>query len=445
LGPAFDDILPIMTPSQSSARSPRVLLIEPCFENYGGYYRASGIARALALSGYQVDLLISSRTRFTLKIEKQVVNARLTIYKLPRLQFNAWFTGRFLRAFVAMGFFLFRRYDIIHLFAIVQFESLIPFLFLRLCMPWKKVILDWDDYWTEVHTQHPSGNLFEMAPVRFAMRFCEYTIQKLARHITVTSRFLEKEVREKLGVGHCFKIINGVDRNQCEKVERNEARKRLGIGQDELLFLTFGNSFHNERTTALFQLFEHLYRLDPRAQLIINIDPSELWGKYGGELQLDPAAWARIRNVGYLGGEKLSNWLGAADAVLFTMTNDACEIACFPTRVGTFLNGEKIIAMNENDSEARHTLMEHNAVLVDSSLEKLAQRLMGIVRDPAMKAEWEQKSREARVALSWESLAPGIAGFYREIQHTQSATLSRSAGHATSMGRDSGLTESRYT
>lgn len=398
----------------TDTEAPHVLLIEPCFEDYGGYYRAFGIARALALSGFHVDLLISTRKRFTLKIEKLVINEHLTVYKLPRLRFNPWFTGRFLRAFVGMLFFLFRRYDVVHLFTIVQFESLIPFLFLRLCMPWKKVILDWDDYWTDVHTQHPGDSLFNLALLRFAMRFYEYTIQKLARHMTVTSRFLENEAREKLGIDHCFKIINGVDLKQCEKVERVTARERLGIGENELIFLTFGNSFHNERTTALFKLFEHLYRLDNRAQLIINIDPVEIWGKYGGDLQIDPAAWARIRNVGYLGGEKLSNWLGGADAVLFTMTNNSCEIACFPTRVGTFLNGEKIIAMNDNDTEACCTLKEQNAVLVDSSLEQLAERVMELLQNPALKSRFESNVQEARNALSWESLAPGIADFYRE-------------------------------
>jgi glycosyltransferase involved in cell wall biosynthesis len=396
------------------ATGKRVLLVEPCYENYGGYYRAYGMARGLARAGYDVTLLISNRKRFAWRLERTTPAERLRIVKLPRTQFNPWLTGRVLRAVVALGFCLFGRYDLIHVFTIVQVESLLPFLFLRLLLPWKRVIVDWDDYWSFVHLCGAAN--YERFPFSLAPRYfraCEYGVQRLARHATCTSRLLEGELR-RLGVPHRLKIVNGVDRTQFVPRARAASRAQLGLAEGELVLLTVGHTYYRERAIFLVKLFEAIWRLEPSARMFCTAGVVEGFHQFRTTETADPAALVRIRRVGLLYGDDLATYLAACDAVLFTMGEIPTEQACFPTRIGTYLHGERILAMNETDTEACHTVKELDCALVDRSIERLAERTVAVLRDPAARRAMEDRIRVAKEKLSWEALGEELARFYAE-------------------------------
>ena len=245
------------------------------------------------------------------------------------------------------------------------------------------------------------------------MRFCEYRVQRLARHGTVTSEYLKDEFAG-LGVTHTVKIINGVDTAQCEAMDRSAARRELGIAEEETVFLSFGNSFHKERTVWLFKLFDMILEHAPEARLHLNIAPDELWGKYGGGERLRPGTMERIRHVGYLSGRALSLQLGACDAVIFMLSDSKPDVACFPTRVGTFLNGGRFIIMNRNGSEAMRTLLELGCVVTADSLPDLARCAVEVLADTSERERLEAAALRARSALSWEQLGAPLAEFYRE-------------------------------
>ena len=403
-----------MRATRRTGEGTRVLLVEPCFENFGGYYRAFGMARGLTGQGFDVTLLLSNRGPGAWRLCTNVVSPNLRVVKLPRLEWNTWVNGRLLRGCLGLLYCLFGRYDLVHLFTIVQLESLVPFLFLRIFMRWKKVVLDWDDYWTEQHTQLPSPSVYEHPLVRWYLRFCEYRVQALAVHGTATSEFLSEEFR-RIGVQHVHKIINGVDTRQCDVVERGAARKRLGLPADALIFLAFGNSYRRARTVYLFKLFGLIAQAEPSAQLHINIDPHHLWQKYGAGETLPEGTMERMQHVGYLAGDALSNQLGACDAVLFMMSDSPSEQACFPTRVGTYLNGERFIVMNDNKAEACRILKEHDCAIIEADLPGLAERTLAVLRSPAERRRMEDNVRSAKQALSWENLTRGLAAFYDEI------------------------------
>ena len=155
----------------------KILFIEPCFINFGGYHRAMNICPALAKHQVKVDLLVTSDKKFFLKIGKKKINKFLTIYELPRLTINFYITGRILRGVIGLFFGLFGQYDIIHAAMPSQFESNIPAFFLKLLG--KKVVMDWDDICEESFIVHPLVTTYT--------KFCEHQGPKFFNNYCVCS------------------------------------------------------------------------------------------------------------------------------------------------------------------------------------------------------------------------------------------------------------------
>ena len=63
----------------------KVLVIEPCYVNFGGYFRAYNLSLALSKRGIEVDLLVSSNKKFKLGIKKTEVNDNFRQYELREL------------------------------------------------------------------------------------------------------------------------------------------------------------------------------------------------------------------------------------------------------------------------------------------------------------------------------------------------------------------------
>src|SRR3989338_11060064 len=142
----------------------KIMLIEPCQVNFGGYFRAYNICSHLARNKIKVDLLVSTSKQFNFYIKKTKINEYFTQYELPRFQFNFYINGRILRGIIGFVFGLLGGYDIIHIFVPVQLESNIPAVLLKLLG--KKVIIDWDDYWEGAYTNNKNTILKKY------IRFC---------------------------------------------------------------------------------------------------------------------------------------------------------------------------------------------------------------------------------------------------------------------------------
>src|SRR5258708_985670 len=123
----------------------KVLFIEPCHVNFGGYFRAYNICFHLSKNNVHVDLLCASEKKFQFGIRKTKINQHFTRYELPRFYFHFFLNGRILRGIIALFFGLSKNYDIIHAAVPIQLESNIPAFFLKLFG--KKVVMDWDDHW----------------------------------------------------------------------------------------------------------------------------------------------------------------------------------------------------------------------------------------------------------------------------------------------------------
>ena len=385
----------------------KILIIEPCTEGYGGYFRAFGIAKALSKKGIKVDILLSSNKKISLIIEKKQINNNLTQYNLPRIYINFFITGRILRGILGCFFILFKKYDLIHIFTIVQFESNIPFLLAKAIR--KNIIIDWDDYWSDAHYLVPIYNNFL---IRNYLKFCENKLQKIVSNATATSDFLIQKLK-MLGVKNRFKIINGVDKEQFYLMSKNEARERLKISGHEKIILSFGNTFFKERTIYLFKTFEEIHKLDPNIKLYFNLSPKKLLIEQSSDEIFDNDIFENILDIGYLNKEKLSLYMGAADCVLFTMGNTTLEKACFPTRIGTYLNGERIIITNDTETEACNVLKENESALIGKDPYDIAKKTVAFLNNIETQKKFEKNIRQAKEKLAWDNLIEGLINFYK--------------------------------
>jgi glycosyltransferase involved in cell wall biosynthesis len=381
----------------------KILLIQPCFENFGGYFRSIGLAKALAKKGHRVDLLISSKEN-SLMIKKKREKRNLDVYELPRLKIHYLLNGKILRGILACFFIVLGRYDVIHIFEAIQPETNLPLIFCKIIR--KKVILDIDEEW--------SNCLFTQTTHRFLAaytQFCDLKLSPRFEFLTVTSDYLVKKFK-KLGVKNVFKIINGVDLDQFKPVSREKARKDLKINPQERMILSFGNTYLGERAYLLFKTFQAALKRDKSLQLYFNA-PHPFRHHPKIEKEITAQTLKNVVITGYLGKKRLPSYLGACDLTMFLTEDTPGERACFPVRIGSYLNGERVIVINQTETEAYQSLARQNCVVTGKNPVEIANQIMRFFNDQDFRRQLETNVKRARKNLSWDKLTDKLVKFYR--------------------------------
>lgn len=384
----------------------RVLFIEPCFVGFGGYFRAINICSNLARKGIQVDLLVASKESFSFQIKRTVIQKGLVQYELPRYNLHFFFNGRILRGLIAFLFGIFRRYDIIHACVPVQLESNIPAFLLKILG--KKVVMDWDDYW------EGSTIYGEYKFMKYYVAFCERYAPVFFENIVVVSEFLKK-LSEQRGAKKVLKLINGVNSNQFLVHNREEGRKRLNLDLSGTYLLTFGHTYINDRAYLLFKFFEKIYQRNPDIKLLFNYDAEKIFDEQKLEGRIDRSCIRNIINVGYIDQENLGYYLGATDAVIFLMGNADNERACFPIRIGSYLNGEAIIIINDTNSEASNVLKQFNCAIVETDIDVLVDKTINLLNDIQMQLRLKQQVKNAKQKLDWKNMIDELIEYYGHV------------------------------
>ncbi len=104
----------------------RVLVIEPCYKNFGGYFRAINLSRSLSRHKIHVDLISPSISKFNLKITITNENRYLRLIELPRVNLSLYFNLRILRGLISTFIGLIGHYDIIQASVPTQPETSVP-------------------------------------------------------------------------------------------------------------------------------------------------------------------------------------------------------------------------------------------------------------------------------------------------------------------------------
>jgi glycosyltransferase involved in cell wall biosynthesis len=384
----------------------KVLVIEPCFVNFGGYFRAHGLSLALSKKGVKVDLLVSNNKNFFFKIKKTKVNDNFNMFELPRIKFHPYVNGRILRGLIALFFGAFGKYDVIHACVSAQLESNIPAFFLKLSR--KKVLMDWDDYWmgSPIFTGHDL--------IKKYIKFCEKNAPRFFENMVVVSDFLE-DLANKWGAKNVLKLVNGVDIDQFRIRNREESLKKLGLEKDKKYLLCIGNTYYGDRVLYLLKAFEKIYNFDPKIALICNFNPLEKIKERGLKGEIDEKSLENIIGMGYLSNEDLERCFGVCDATIFLQGKTEDELACFPIRIGSYLSAEMVIVMNDTGSEAAKTLQKYSCAIVEKDSSILAQKTVELLNNQGLQMEMKKKVIFAKNDLSWDNQIKGLITFYDKI------------------------------
>jgi hypothetical protein len=387
----------------------RILFIEPCYVNTGGYWRAFNNAKSLSERGFIVDLLMSSNKKFQLCIKKRKINNNFQIFELPRIDLNPYmnFTGRVLRGFIGFIMSFRKKYDIVHVCNPTQFESNIPGVILKLLG--KRVVMGWDDFFG-------GSPLFDN--LRFTKKyvgFCEIHAPKFFENLVVISDYLGKMARQR-GAKRIVTIINGIGDSARIKIHpKNEARKKLGLLNDKKYLLAIGNTQSLERTLELLKIFEKIQKLDSNVMLLCNFDPYQVIKIFEKEHEIEKRFLDKIINVGYIAEKDLEYYLSAANAAILIQGKFENERACYPMRVTSYLGAELAIIMNDVDSEVGRILKQFQCAIIGKDEEILARKTVEYLKDENWQKELRERVRIAKGEMSQDKIILKLIDFYKSI------------------------------
>lgn len=387
----------------------KVLMIEPCCIDTGGYFRAYNFAKSLSERGFIVDLFVSSNKKFQLRIKQRKINQNLWLFELPRFDLNPHinFTGRVLRGFIGLTISFRKKYDIIHVCNPTQFESNIPGVILKLLG--KRVVMGWDDYFG-------GSPIFDN--LKFTTKyvnFCENHAPKFFENMVVISGYLANMAKE-LGAKRVATIINGIsDSTRIAIHPKTEARKKLNLSNDNKYLIALGNTQSWERTLQLLRIFEKIQKLDSNTMLLCNFDPYKVIKIFKKEHEIEKMFSDKIINVGYIAEKDLGYYLSAADAAILIQGGFEDERACYPMRVTSYLGAELAIIMNDVDSEVGKILKQSQCAIIDKDEEILARKTVEYLHNENWQKELRKKIRIAKKEMSQDKIILKLIDFYKSI------------------------------
>lgn len=379
----------------------KILFIEPCHVNFGGYYRALNICKGLSRNGVSVDLLVTTNKKFSLKIEKRIVEKNLTIFELPRIYLHFYINGRILRGFIATFFGIFKKYDIIHAAMPMQFESNIPAFILKLLG--NKVVIDWDEIFEDTFKSFFLINNY--------IHFCEHKLPVFFKNYCVTSDVLCKYARQR-GAKNIIKIINGIDLTEFNPQSKLSYRTRLKLDKNTKYIFAYGNTFGGNRPYKFFKTFEYIIKLDPSIKLLCNFDPVSIYQRDHLIGKINPNIFSNIINLGYITNKE---YLYTSNIALFLSGDGICEKANYPIRISSYLGSNLIIALNDDNTEASNSLKKEGCSILSPNLKILAKKVVEFLDNPKIQNEYYKKLKTAKKHLSVDYLTLDLIDFYKSL------------------------------
>lgn len=379
----------------------KILFIEPCFVGFGGYFRALNICKGLSQNGVKVDLLVTSKSKFSLAIKKSKINKNLILYELPRVYINFYINGRILRGIIATFFGLSKKYDIIHAAMPMQFESNIPAIILKLLG--KNIVIDWDEIFEVTFNPNYFVNKY--------IHFCEHRLPPFFKNYCVTSDLLAKYCYQR-GTTNVIKIINGFDPLEYNPKNKLLYRNRLGLDTKTKYIFAYGNTFGANRPYKFFKTFEHIVKLDPSIKLLCNFNPHDIYQRDHLEEKINPNIFSNIINLGYITNKE---YLYTSDIALFLSGDGLSEKANYPIRIGSYLGSNLIIAINDDDTEVSNSLKDKGIAIMSRSLKDLAQKTVDFLNQQETQKKYLNKIKTVKKDFSVNILTKDLVKFYQSI------------------------------
>jgi glycosyltransferase involved in cell wall biosynthesis len=189
-----------------------------------------------------------------------------------------------------------------------------------------------------------------------------------------------------------------------------DARRALGLPKDAKVVLCFGNVRPYKGVDVLLRAFADVRKRVPDARLVIAGKPWEDWSRYEAliaELGLRDAVDAHL---GFVPASDVGAFFAAADVVALPYLQFDAQ-----SGVGTraLHHGRALVVTDAGGLP--ELVSDPRAVVPPGDADRLAEALVIVLTDDALRARLEEASKARARDLSWEAIAEQTVAFYRTL------------------------------
>lgn len=383
----------------------KILFLNHNYENFGTFYRCYFLGKYLARMGHTIDLVCASKKLFDLTIRKKEVESNFNIITLPRIRFHEYHTGHTLRALINTGIVMFKKYDVLHSFAVAQPATAIPTVVAKILKD-KPIFVDWDDAW--------GGGFAESHPslINKVISYLEKNVPKTACNITVVSEFLRNKCMEYgYDTNRIVKIPNGSNIDEIKPFDQDKARKYLNINKNDTIILSMGHTYM-DTIDLLLDAFSLVLQKERQAKLY-------LVGNIGSAINNIKNRVSKLSNSVVITGEKpfslILYYLSAANVLVLPMKDSNIEKARFPIRFGDYMASGKPIVSNAV-GEIKNIIESEKCGLTctPNNPEEFSEIVLKVIKNKELQIELGKQSRKsAEEKYAWPILAKQLDSIYK--------------------------------
>jgi glycosyltransferase involved in cell wall biosynthesis len=367
----------------------------------GTFLRAYRLGCEVARRGHDVTVVTTSaRARYGVTRRNE---CGVTVIEAPDLTWGRARTGwdpynTLVRCLAAAD----GHVDIIHAFD-SRPAVVLPALYLRR-RTGAKLVMDWADWWGRggtivERTPGLSRHVIEPVETWFEERF--RTEADLTT--TICTPLLERVVSLGVPREHTRLVPNGC--TEITRIEREEARRRLGIAADVPLLVHLGAAFRRD-IDLMVQTFSAVRAQVPAAQLV-----------FAGSLPVALAPAGGVRALGRVSDDDVALWLAAADVCVLPMCDTIANRGRWPSKVNEYLAAGRAIAITDVGDVASWIRDRGCGAVADASPAAFAQAIVDLLRSPDARVAAETNALAlAHGPLSWSNLAQDVADHYEHVR-----------------------------
>ncbi len=376
----------------------------------GTFFRAYHAGQYLVRRGHSVTLLtISADKRWGFEREVsqgvEIIHTPDLLWGLGRSGWDIWDT--LWRSWHLRN----RRFDIIHAFD-SRPAVILPALLCRK-MNGGKLVLDWADWWGRGGTQaERTGQLLHLVdPIE---TFFEEAFRTQADGTTTISEALYERAMA-LGVHpESARILKqGCDLESVSVSDRGEARKRLGLSEDQSIAICVGALMPAD-AALFFDSLRILFQKNSTCHVF-------MIGKHGVQIPGGLKQSGQFTETGFVPEAALQDYVSACDVAIIPMADTLASRARWPSRANPFLAAGRAIVINRVGDLPNLLEQEGAALVVGHDPLEVSNGCLRLFQDSSLRMQFENSARRvASEVLAWPIIAGGLESFYFQVAGGQS-------------------------
>ncbi len=187
-------------------------------------------------------------------------------------------------------------------------------------------------------------------------------------------------------------------------------RQLLGIGEDRRVLLLFGNLRPYKGLDTLLRSLDIVRREEPSVLLMVTGKPWTEWRPYEELIERLGLAQHVRAKLDYVPDDEVEAYFAAADIVVLPYTH-------FDAQSGAAMLalpfGKAVVVTNVGGLP--ELVNDGRVVVPPRDAERLAEAILGVLRDAKLRTQLEEYSLKQSASLSWEPIAEETVRVYRRL------------------------------